>query len=103
MGPARGQEWEDCLHPGGKFCAEATKVRTGATAMLPRAEIENLLTAVFQAVDLAAQGHVADGFEVLLIAKQRALEGEQNFEPWAGELEGRWDAALQRYAARRGV
>jgi len=29
--------------------------------MLPRAEIENLLTAAFEAVDLAAGRHVADG------------------------------------------
>ena len=40
---------------------------------------------------------------MLRIGKQRALEGEQNFEPWAEELEGRWDAALERYAARWGV
>ena len=68
--------------------------------MLPRAEIENLLTAVFEAVDLAAEGHLADGYPVLLLGKQKALEGEANFEPWAEELEGRWDAAIERYADR---
>src|SRR5262245_18826794 len=40
--------------------------------MLPRAEIENLLTAVFEAVDLAAEGRVADGHQALLLGKQRA-------------------------------
>ena len=57
--------------------------------MLPRAEVDNLISAVFEVVDLAAEGHIADGYQVLLAAKQRALEGEANFEPWAEELEGR--------------
>jgi hypothetical protein len=68
--------------------------------MLPRAQIEKLLTAVFEAVDLPAEGLVADGYELLLIGKLGALAGDQNFEPWAEEPEGRWDAALQRCAAR---
>ena len=57
--------------------------------MLPRVEVDNLVIAVFEAVGLAAEGHVADGYQVLLLGKQRALEGEANFEPWAEELEGR--------------
>ena len=40
---------------------------------------------------------------MLLRGRQTALEGEQNFEPWAEELEGRWDAAVAGYAARWGV
>ena len=71
--------------------------------MLPRAEIENLLTAVFEAVDLAAEGHVADGYGCCTWAGKKALEGEQHFEEWVEQLEGRWDAALERYAARYGV
>jgi len=59
--------------------------------------------AVFEAVDLAADGHVADGYQALLTAKQQALEGEANFAPSAEELEGRWDAAIERYADRYGV
>ena len=58
--------------------------------MLPRAEIENFLTAVFEALDLAADGLIADGYQVLLLGKQKA-----NFEPW--------DAAIERYADRYGV
>ena len=46
--------------------------------MLPRVEVDNLM----------AEGHVADGYRVLLTAKQRALEVEANFEPCAEELEG---------------
>jgi len=71
--------------------------------MLPRADIGNVLTAGFEAVDLAAEGQVADGYQVLLLGKQRALEGEASLEPWAEKLEGRWDAALERYADRYGV
>jgi hypothetical protein len=68
--------------------------------MLPRIEVDNLVNAVFEALDLAAEGQVADGHQVLLLGKQKALDGEASFEPWAEELEGRWDAALERYAAR---
>jgi hypothetical protein len=71
--------------------------------MLPRAEIENLLTAVFEAVDLAAEGHVADRFEVLLLGKAKALEGEANFEPSAEAVEAAWDGAIRRYARRWGI
>ena len=63
--------------------------------MLPRAEIENLLTAVFEAVDLAAEGHVADGYQVLLLGRQKALEGEANFEPTAEAVEAAWDGAIR--------
>jgi hypothetical protein len=62
--------------------------------MLPRIAVDNQIAAVFEACDLAAEGLTAEGYEVLLIGKQRALEGEQNFEPWAEELEGRWEAAM---------
>ena len=70
---------------------------------LPRSEIENLLTAVFEAVVLAGQGEIAERYRVLLRGRQTALEGEQNFEPWAVELEGRRDDAIRRYARRYGV
>jgi hypothetical protein len=40
---------------------------------------------------------------VLLLGKQKALEGAANCEPWAEELEGRWDEALERFAARYDV
>src|SRR5262249_15198831 len=71
-------------------------------AMLPPVEVDTLITAVFEAVDLAAEGPVPDGYQVLLLGK-KALEGEANCAPWAEDLEGRWDAALERYADRYGV
>lgn len=48
--------------------------------MFPRVEIENLLTAVFEAVALAVEGHIADGYQGLLLGRQKALEGEANVE-----------------------
>ena len=56
----------------------------------------NLLTAVFEAVDLAVEGHAADGYQVLLLGRQKALEGEANFEPWADAVEAAWDGAIRR-------
>jgi hypothetical protein len=58
-----------------------------ADTALPRAEVDNLLTAVFEAVDLAAEARAAEGFEVLLLGKAKALEGEANFEPTAEAIE----------------
>jgi hypothetical protein len=54
-------------------------------------------------VDLAAEGLIAEGYEVLLIGKQRALEGEANFEPTAKAVEEAWDGAIRplRAAVRR--
>ena len=71
--------------------------------MLPPAEIDNLLNAVFESLDLAADDHVAEGYQALLLGKQKALEGKVNVEPWAAELEDRWDHAIRRYADRCGV
>jgi hypothetical protein len=54
-------------------------------------------------VDLAAEGLVAEGYDVLLIGKRRALEGEANFEPSAEAVEAAWDGAIRRYARRWGI
>jgi hypothetical protein len=40
---------------------------------------------------------------VLLVGKQRALEGEANFEPTAEAVEEAWDGAIRRYARRWGI
>src|SRR5215471_16496542 len=69
--------------------------------MLTRADIENLLTAVFEATDLAAEGRIADGYEALLLGRSKALEGEANFEPSAEAVEAAWDSAIRRPVRRR--
>jgi hypothetical protein len=71
--------------------------------MLPRIAVDNLISAVFEACDLAAEAHVAEGYEVLLLGKGKALEGEANFEPTAESVEAAWDDAIRRYARRYGV
>ena len=68
--------------------------------MLPRAYVDNLITAVFEAVDLAAGGRATEGFEVLLLGEAKALEGEATFEPSAEAVEAAWDSAIRRYARR---
>jgi len=40
---------------------------------------------------------------LLILGKQKALEGEANSKPWAKELEVRWDHAIRRYTDRCGV
>ena len=51
--------------------------------MLPRIAVDNI-TAVFEAVDRAGQGDIAEGYRVLLHSRQVALEGEQNFRAVGG-------------------
>src|SRR5439155_19370576 len=72
-------------------------------SMLPPAEIDCLLNAVFEALDLAADDHAEEGYQVLVLGKQKALEGKVNVEPWAKELEDRWDHAIRRYVDRCGL
>jgi hypothetical protein len=84
--------------------------------VLPRAEFDNLLTAVFhagptpplrggnrRAPHLAAEGLVVAGYDLLLVGKLRALEGEANFEPSAEAVEEAWDGAIRRDARRWGA
>ena len=61
--------------------------------ILPCIAVDNLVSVSFEACDLAADGQVADGYQVLLLGKQKALEGDANFELRLRKLEGRWDAA----------
>ena len=47
--------------------------------------LDSLLMAVEEAVRLALEGEPAAGYELLLTGRARSMEGERNFEPWAGE------------------
>ncbi len=71
--------------------------------MLPPANVDTLLNSVFEALDLAADGHAADGYQLLLLGKHKALEDAARGEPWAKELEERWDHAIRRYVDRCGM
>jgi hypothetical protein len=48
--------------------------------------LNSLRLAVEEAVTLAHDGDPASGYECVLVGRQRALEGERNFEPWAEPL-----------------
>ena len=45
-------------------------------------------------------GRDEHGYEVLLIGKGKALEGEANFEAAAEAVEPAWDSAIRRYGRR---
>ena len=68
--------------------------------MLPIAEIDTLTMTVLNAVDLAAEGKLTDGYTALLAGLERADELE---EPWAPELVARWRQAVERYCTEYGV
>jgi hypothetical protein len=71
--------------------------------MLPTHEIDTLTMTVTDAVDLAAEGQVADGYGVLVWGLHRAEEMVEAGEPWAEELRGRWQTAVDNYCIRYGV
>jgi len=71
--------------------------------MLAHGELAILQEIVVDAMDLATAGEVARGYEMLLYAKQQALQGEVDLEPRAQALRGRWQAVLEQYAARYSV
>jgi len=77
--------------------------KAATDTMLPRIEVENPVNAAFEALDLAADGRVADGYQVLLLGKQKALEGDANSEPTAEAVEAAWNVAIRGCARRYGV
>jgi hypothetical protein len=44
--------------------------------MLPRVEVDNLITAIFEAVDLAAECRITVGYQVLLMGGRHGLHCE---------------------------
>jgi hypothetical protein len=54
--------------------------------MLSMHEIDTLTTTVGEAVDLALEGKIGDGYAALLAGLHRAREVEAEGEPWGGEL-----------------
>jgi hypothetical protein len=54
-------------------------------------------------VNLVAEGRTADGYEVLLLGRQKALEGEATSEPTAEGVEAAWNGTIRRYGRWYGV
>jgi hypothetical protein len=68
--------------------------------MLPIQEIDTLTHAVTEALDRAARGYPADGYEVLLAGMHRAQELHEAGMDGSDALVDYWRAALEGYAER---
>ena len=71
--------------------------------MLPTNEIDTLTMTVTAAVDLAAEGQIADGYACLTYGLHRAEEMAEEGYEWGQELADRWRRACDNYAQRYGV
>jgi hypothetical protein len=71
--------------------------------MLPADEFELLTTTAGKAIDLAAEGRLADGYAALRAGLTRALECQSAGEPHGAELVARWCWVCEWYSGRYGV
>ncbi len=71
--------------------------------MLPDREIASLLLLVVDATGLADEGHLADGYVLLLAGRRRAEDLRDAGESWGIELVWRYQGALESYIAFYGV
>jgi hypothetical protein len=71
--------------------------------MLPTHEIDALTMTVTNAIDMAGDGQVADGYACLLWGLHRAEEIAAEGVEWGAELVTRWQQACDNYAWRYGV
>jgi hypothetical protein len=72
-------------------------------AMLPRQEIDILTMTATQAVELAKEGHLSDGYSALLAGFERAQEIASVGEVWGEELLSRWRGVCLNYAKLYGL
>jgi hypothetical protein len=66
---------------------------------LPHDQVDALIDAETEALDLAHQGRTAEGYALLLAGCRRAQEAATD-QPWDGALLERWQGALERYGER---
>jgi hypothetical protein len=52
---------------------------------------------------MAAAGHLADGYRVLLLGRRRAEALQRSGVPWAAALVARWQQACTNYCLAYGV
>jgi hypothetical protein len=71
--------------------------------VLPTNEIDTLTMTVTDAIDLAAEGHLADGYAALLAGLKRAEEIAAEGVEWGPELVEWWKGACQNYCDSYGV
>ena len=66
--------------------------------MIPATQIDTLAITWVDAVDLAHEGDLTQGYDALLTGLHRAEELRDDcHESWAGKLVTRWRQAVQRY------
>src|SRR6059036_19246 len=71
--------------------------------MIPTTVIDTLAITVSDAVDLAAEGKLADGYAALLAGRRRAEEIAAEGVEWGEELLRWWQGACENYCDRYGV
>jgi hypothetical protein len=71
--------------------------------IVPEYEINVLLLAEVEAMDLADQDKIMDGYNCLVAGLRRAEETRAFREPWAGELVKLWQKTLDSYCRRYGA
>jgi hypothetical protein len=63
-----------------------------------RHELNTLMLTMADAEDLATTGNAADGYTALSTGLARVLEAQEDGEPWAAEIAGRWREARELFA-----
>lgn len=71
--------------------------------MIPDTEIDLLTEAVDEAISMAVEGRLADGYTLLLDGFERAENLPADGETWVAELVLRWSLACTNYADLYGV
>jgi hypothetical protein len=74
-----------------------------AEPLIPLIEMDLFADVIQDAISLATEGRLSDGYTGLLVGVERALELHVAGEPWAPELLARWRAACFDYAQTFGV
>lgn len=71
--------------------------------MIPERELNAYFEAFTKALNLAAEGQIADGYTCLLAGWWRAQNAEGKGEPWAHELMKRYQQAMDNYQKQYGT
>jgi hypothetical protein len=71
--------------------------------VIPTTEIDHLTTTVDDAIGLAAEDRVGEGYRQLSVGRARADVLRISGRPWAEELLARWEHACDTYTEAYGV
>ena len=70
------------------------------TSVLPEVEMEAVTRGLAEVLELAADGQVADGYELLLWGLRRAQTVRDQGVSWGEELVAWWRLAIENYTLR---